>query len=419
MTRNLRITAVFAIVVCSALSTFAQTSPSYRTDSSSLVGSVIDVDAGRGRVQIEADNDRASRITVETDAVSTQYRGFGTVIGGKPEIFTGSKGFSNIRLGDRVEVRGTSRADSVVQADTITLLGRQIAANPTGVGQTRSQTNVATPTEQREVATAATNTVEGTIRQINANEGRIMIQTPQPRGRMMTVRTYRNTPVVYRNETYQVSNLEIGDEIRVEIDPRDAQLDQVTARRIEVTRSVQESDTNRTGGVVTVLEGSVTRTEPGLDYAYVDDGRGEVRVDMSDAEDANGGRVHARDLRAGDRVEITGSFNRVGDMFLGSTVRFPSGSRVDVRQPVTTYSVVTITATVTETLEDAATLGLRDRDTNRVLRLWVTDDFLVRMRSGTTTITAANLRVSDTILLKAFRDPDGNLIAQTIRLRNR
>jgi hypothetical protein len=233
------------------------------------------------------------------------------------------------------------------------------------------------------------------------------------------VRTYRNTPVVYRNETYQVSNLEIGDEIRVEIDPRDAQLDQVTARRIEVTRSVQESDTNRTGGVVTVLEGSVTRTEPGLDYAYVDDGRGEVRVDMSDAEDANGGRVHARDLRAGDRVEITGSFNRVGDMFLGSTVRFPSGSRVDVRQPVTTYSVVTITATVTETLEDAATLGLRDRDTNRVLRLWVTDDFLVRTKSGTTTTTAANLRVSDTILLKAFRDPDGNLIAQTIRLRNR
>ena len=415
MTRNLRFLAVFAILLFSALSTFAQNSPSYGTNS--LVGSVVDVDDGQGRLQIESDSDPGSRVTVETDTVSTQYRGFGTVIGGKPEIFTGSKGFSNVRLGDRVEVRGTSRASGIVQADTITLLGRQIAASPTGVGQTRSQTTVATPTEVRTTTTAATNYVEGTIRQINANEGRIVIQTAQRR--MMTVRTYRGTPVVYRNQNYQVSNLEIGDTIRVEIDPRDAQLDEVTARRIEVTRSVQESDTGRTGGVVTTLDGAITRTEPGLDYAYVDDERGEVRVDMSNAEDPNGTRVHARDLRAGDRVEITGSYNRVGDMFLASTVRVTSGSRVDVRAPVSSYAIVTITAIVTETLEDSPTLGMRDRDTNRDMRLWVTEDFLVRTKSGTTTVTASTLRVNDTVLLKAFRDADGNLIAQSMKLRNR
>jgi hypothetical protein len=73
---------------------------------------------------------------------------------------------------------------------------------------------------------------------------------------------------------------------------------------------------------------------------------------------------------------------------------------------------------VTETLDDAATVGLRDRDTNRALRLWVTDDFIVRTK-GTTTTTAGTLRVNDTVLVKAFRDPDGNLVAQTIRLRNR
>jgi len=418
MTRNLRVFAVFAILVVPALSTFAQTSPSYGTNSNTLTGTVIDIDAGHDRLQVESDSDPGSRITVETDTVSTQYRGFGSVIGGKAEIFTGSKGFSNLRLGDRVAVRGSSRASGIVQAETISLLGRTVVASPTGVGQTRSQTTVSTPTDVRANASAAaTANIEGTIRQINANEGRLVIQTGQRR--MMTVRTSRNTPVIYRNQNYQVSNLEIGDTIRVEIDPRDAQLDEVAARRIEVTRSVQESDTNRTGGVVTTIEGAVTRTEPGLDYAYVDDGRGEVRTDMSEAEDPNGTRVHARDLRAGDRVEITGSFNRVGDIFAASTVRITSGSRVDVHAPITSYSIVTITATVTETLEDSPTLGMRDRDTNRVFRLWSAEDLLVRTKSGTTTINASALRVNDIVLLKAFRDADGNLIAQTMKLRNR
>lgn len=422
MTRNLRISAVSAILVLLAVSTFAQNNPDWRTNqgmSGALVGEVVDVDSGRGRLQIESDDSTKARITVETDSISTQFFGFGSMISGKPEIFTGSKGFSNVRLGDRLEVRGTSRAGGIVQASTVTLLGREVAANPTGVGQTRTQTSAATPAQQRETPPTTAGTVEGTIRQINANEGRIVIQNAARR--MMTVRTYRNTPVIYRNQTYQVSNLEVGDEIRVVVDPNDAQYDEVSARRIEVLRSVSDTEsTNRPGGVVTVLEGSVTRTEPGLDYGYVDDGRGEVRVDMSNAEDANGARIHARDLRSGDRIEITGSFNRVGDMFLASTVRFASGSgsRVDVREPAS-YAVVTFTATVTETLEDAATLGLRDRDTNRTARLWVTDDFLVRMKNNTTTTTAQTLRVNDIVLVKAFRDLDGNLIAQTIRLRNR
>src|SRR6185503_3155608 len=135
MTRNLRVLAVFAILVVPALSTFAQTSPSYGTNSNTLTGTVIDIDAGHDRLQVESDSDPGSRITVETDTVSTQYRGFGSVIGGKAEIFTGSKGFSNLRLGDRVAVRGSSRASGIVQAETISLLGRTVVASPTGVGQ--------------------------------------------------------------------------------------------------------------------------------------------------------------------------------------------------------------------------------------------------------------------------------------------
>jgi hypothetical protein len=62
---------------------------------------------------------------------------------------------------------------------------------------------------------------------------------------------------------------------------------------------------------------------------------------------------------------------------------------------------------------------MRDRDTNRDFRLWVAEDFLVRTKSGTTTVNASTLRVNDVVLLKAFRDADGNLIAQTMKLRNR
>ncbi len=82
------------------------------------------------------------------------------------------------------------------------------------------------------------------------------------------------------------------------------------------------------------------------------------------------------------------------------------------------YAVVTITGTITETLEDASTLGFRDRETNTILRVWATDDFIVRTKANTYT-TVESLRVNDTAVIEAFRDANGNLIAQTIRLRNR
>ncbi|HEX2835821.1 MAG TPA: DUF5666 domain-containing protein [Thermoanaerobaculia bacterium] len=395
------------------MSTFAQYSP--------LVGTVIDVDEGRGRLQIESDDDAKSRITVETDSVSTTYYGFGTVIADKPEIFTGSSGLSNVRLGDRVSINGATRSEGVIKADRVTLLGRTVSAGSVGVGQTRDPaTSVATPMDDR--ATAQTPTgggaVEGTIRQLNLDDGRIVVQTTNRR--MMTVRTYRNTPVVYRGETYRTSNLELGDVIRVDTDPRTTSGDEVVARRIEVTRSVQESGTAPpTGGLVTTLSGRVTRVEASLDAIYVDANRTSVRVDMGQAEDSRGDAIRASDVRVGDSVEVSGSFNRTGDLFLASTVRFAAAS--DDEPPAddyVQYGLVTITGTVTETLEDASTVSIRDRDSNRVLRLWIANDFVVRTRGNTYT-TAEQLRVNDTVVVEAFRDDNGNLIAQTVRLRNR
>ena len=416
MRQTLRISALCALVALTAVSTFAQTRP--------MVGTVIDVDEGRGRLQIEYDDD-GTRMTVETDAVSTVYYGFGTVIAGKPEIFTGSSGLSNVRLGDRVEIRGSERGQGVWKADRVTLLGRNVEAAAVGVGTTRTPTSVSTPVDDRATGTAATaresaGTVEGTIRSINEAEGRLVIVTNQRR--MMTVRTFRNTPVVYRGQTYRVTNLEVGDRIRVEAEARNAQADEITARRITVTQSVQETGTAPdAGGRVTTISGRVTRVEPGLDRVYVDTGREEIRVDMAQAEDANGGVLRARDLRIEERVEITGSFNRVGDIFNASTVRFTEGDRERPGDTGTTFdrpALITTGGTITETLEDASTLGLRETDTNRVVRIWASPDLVVRLRNNTYA-TASTLRVNDTVIIQAFRDARGNLIAQTVRVRSR
>lgn len=416
MTRTLRVSAICALFALMAVSTFAQNSP--------LVGTVIDVDEGRNRLQVESDYESGSRVTVETDAVSTTYHGFGTVIAGKPEIFTGSAGLANVRLGDRVEIRGAARAQGIIAADSVRLLGRDVPASQVGVGQTRNpKSSATTPTDDRTAAPEpdAAGRIDGTIRQINLDEGRLVILTTQRR--MITVKTYRNTPVYYRGETYRVSNLEVGDRVRVEPDPRDAQSDEISARTIEVTSSVQDSGSpSPTGAVVTNISGRITRIEQGLDYAYVDDGRGgEIRVDMRQATDANREVIHARDLRVGDEIDISGSYNRVGDMFLASTVRFGAltPARADETRPdYDRPSLVTITGTITETLEDSSTLGFRDRDTNRVARIWVTEGFAVRNKAGNY-VRAETLRVNDTAVIDAFRDASGNLYAQGIRLRNR
>lgn len=428
MRRTLHFSVVYAILALVAVSTFAQTGTSSGT-AGAYVGTVIDVENGRGRMQIESDDDRYARTTIETDSVSTQYFGFGGVIAGKPEIFTGSSGFSNVRLGDRVSVRGTPRGEGVVRADTVTLLGRQVTAGSVGVGQTRTQTSVATPTDDRVTGTVApaASVAEGTVRQINIDEGRIVIQTNNRR--MITVNTYRNTPVWFRGEQFRINNLEIGDRVRIDVDPRTAQADEVTARRVEVTQSVQEArGADAQGGTITSITGRVLRVEPGLDYAYIDGGRGEIRVDMSQAEDPRAERVHARDLRVGDQVEISGSYSRAGDIFQAATIRLNAtdtrGGTAGTTIPVypddefMRYSIVTFAGTVRETLEDAATIQVHDTDMNRTVRVYVADDFAVRTK-GTTYTTANTLRVGDSVLIKAYTDTRGNLVAQTIRLRNR
>jgi len=129
----------------------------------------------------------------------------------------------------------------------------------------------------------------------------------------------------------------------------------------------------------------------------------------------------------GDRVDISGSYGSNSQVFSATTVRFNEdvfSPAPDSSQPPTTGGAgsgadlvtVSVSGTVTETLQNAPTLSIRDRTSGRVITLYVTDDFAVRTKSGSYT-TADHLNVNDGVLVKAYRDADGNYIAQTIRMR--
>lgn len=414
-----------ALAVLLALSAFAQ-SPVFRTSADvrqgvrgSLVGTVTSVSETRNQFVVAPDDDRYGTVSVQGDSVSTVYSGFGGVINGAPEIFTGSSGFSNVRSGDRVDVRGVGRANGILNAEQVVLLGRSIPADQVGVGQTRQPTSASTPTASGTTTSSAASDrigrVEGTVRQVNTNGDRITIETD--RREMITVRASSSTPVYYRNEVYHVRDLEVGDRVRVEPQSTSSAND-ITARTIDVLQNVQEPGTNRGIGQIA---GRVTRIDRSNEMVtLVPDGPGssEVRVDLMTANDPTGHRVRAADVAVGDHLDLSGSYD--GDLFVASTVRVTNGVSQPARGSTTVIAgelgLVTIYATVTESLATSPQLVIRDTAASRTIRVYVADDLPVRTRAGTYT-TADKLKVGDSLSVKAYRDADGNYVGQVIRIR--
>jgi hypothetical protein len=423
MTRNARFLAFLALTLICVVPLGAQSiSEGAR---GSIVGTVADVDEARNQIAVDPDQN-GSRITVLSDSVSTQYNGFGGVINGQPEIFTGSQGLANVRAGDRIEVRGVGQANYSIRADVVTLLGRPTVAPQTGVGTTRSPTSVSTPTATTTAQSARVAPLEGTIQDVNPNDGRLVIVTD--RREVMTVRVSSATPVAYKGVAYRISNLEVGDRIRVNPDPSTSATagDEMRANSIEVTRSVQEgTNVPKTNTVA----GRVASTDRSLDMVTMDTGRQSIRIDVATASDSTGRRVRAADFRQGDRIEVTGRYSGTAtDLFVANVVRWvdesapsaptPSGTTEDVLAPppgAQELGAVTIYGTVTDTLANSPQLVVRD-NTNRTVRLNVLEEFVVKGRNGGYT-TAVRLKAGDNVVVKAFRDLDGNYIAQTIRLR--
>lgn len=417
---------ILTLSVLIAVTAFGQSRTLWRTAADitegargSVVGTARTVDDARRELTLETDDDRYQPIRVQTDSVSTQYNGFGGMINGSPEIYVGSTGFANIRAGDRLEIRGTGRGTGRVMADYVTLLGRSVSAPQTGVGTTRPSESLDRPT------TASANAdvfgrVEGVIRQINAADNRIVVETD--RREMLTVRTSATTPVYYRGDVYQIRNLDVGDRIRVESDGATTTTREIRARSIDVLQSVQESGADPQRSVSTI-NGRVTRVDRSADVIRIDTGRSEIRVDMSRAVDGSNQRMRASDLKVGDRVDITGSYGASADLFLASTVRFGEGTFTQTPAgddeedtDLADYVIVTISGAITESLDTSPTLVIRDRNSARTTHVFVTEDFVYRTKAGGYA-TADKLKNGDSVLIKAFRDEDGNLVAQTIRVR--
>ena len=428
-----RIRAIFVFAALFAVAAFGQDRTVWRTSADvqeggrgGITGTVADTQAGRNRMIVTPDDALSDQVTIDTDAVSTQYNGFGGTINGSPEIFVGSNGFNNVRVGDRVEIRGTATGGNIVRAERVTLLGRAVDAPQTGIGQTRTPTSISTPTASGTTPSSAPDRigrVEGVVQQINAEEGRLVIVTD--RREILTIRTPQGTAVRYRGDSYRISNLEVGDRIRVEPDGGGAvNGTEVRARSIEVTKSAQEAGSSSRG--VGALTGRVMRVDRTNNVVHVDSGRGTIAVDLRSATDPTGKPVRARDVQAGDHIELSGSYS--GSTFVASTIRFTDDNGTTITPgPSTTpapssgsagdLGVVTIYGTVTQTLADGPQLVLHDtQNGGRAIRVYALDDLLVRTRTGTYS-TAMQLRVSDSLVIKAYRDGDGNYIAQTIRIR--
>lgn len=429
MTRTL---GALGVILLAAVSAFGQSGSPWRTSADviegsrgSIVGTVTDSNDARNVLTLDTDDPADNTITVVADSVSTQFNGFGGVINGAPEIFVGSKGFANVRLGDRVEVRGVGQANRTIRAEYVTLRGRAIQASTVGVGETRPPSQISTPTAGPTTSAKAGDQfgrVEGLVRQVGA-QGLIVVETD---GReILTVRTATATPVWYRGESYNVRNLDVGDRIRVELEPRSTGSNLV-ARSIDVLQSVQENPSSSTTRVGSI-SGRVTSIDRQNNYVRIDTtGRGEsVRIDLRNANDPSGRTVRAGDLRVGDTVEISGSYSaNQASTFNATTVRmtedaFPSRPP-DTGSPgydngAGDFTTVTIYGTVTGTLDAGPRLTLRDNQ-GRTVSVLVTEDFVVRTKAGTYS-TADRLKSGDAVTVKAYQDPAGDYIAQTIRQR--
>src|SRR2546423_12151338 len=105
--------AIFAIVAAVSVAAFGQDRNLWRTSADiveggrgTAVGTGEELLPGRNRIVITPDDSPSDRITIDADAVSTQYNGFGGTINGAPAIFVGTPRFANVRAGGRIQVRG-------------------------------------------------------------------------------------------------------------------------------------------------------------------------------------------------------------------------------------------------------------------------------------------------------------------------
>lgn len=395
------------LLVVTAVSAFAQPRPTWRTSqdirsgqSGSMTGTITRLDTGG--FQLASDEESATTAARVETTSSTRYAGLGV---DATRTETGSEGFRQLRVGDRVTVSGTGGSAATIRANSVTLIGRAIESRASGGGIL--DTN---------------RFLEGKVADIRAADQSFVLEGDT--GSRTTIVGTRETPVTYRGETARISNLERGDRVRVEIDAR-LSSGEIRARRIEVLEDSTPDDEISGIRSQNYLTGRVTRVESGSSrFTLAADRASQVRIEAGRAEDGSGRAFRVASLQVGDRVRIWGEYT--GEQtFRAERIEF--GSADDVyeddefrdrgEEDFEGFSTVVFYGTVEKNPPNEDKITIRDRDADRDIEIVADEEFVVLRDSGTTFLRAAQLRPGDRVVVKAFRDRAGKYVAQTIRLQ--
>ncbi|MFN2442771.1 MAG: DUF5666 domain-containing protein [Thermoanaerobaculia bacterium] len=363
-----------------------------------LTGEVVSIGGDSFEMRSDAGTGTVGRVFSSS---STRFRG----VGDEPAAtHRGNAGLIQLRVGDRVRVTGVGAVAQSVRADFVQLLGRTVAPQ----ASTKPSSTILT--------------VEGVIEDILLSDQSFVLRGDT--GEKWTIVGTRETPVIFEGATYQLGNMERGDRVRVDVDRRLAS-GELRAARIEV---LKDSTPDETPSILSnnYLTGRVGRIESRrARFVFRSDRAGEVMIEAGRAVDANGDEFRVQSIQAGDRLRIWGEYTaaqqfRADRIEVGTAADATASDELRDRgqEPYLGYSTVVFYGTVEKNPPNEDKLTIRDRDERRSLEITVDEEFIV-LRPDETFVRASQLRQGDSVVIKAFRDPRGEYVAQTIRLQGR
>lgn len=189
--------------------------------------------------------------------------------------------------------------------------------------------------------------IEGTVRSVDPEELRVVIVTPS--GEIVAAYGNESTPVRFEGSTYRISNLEVGDRIKMTLTGAE---DDRRVEAIDVIESVPPSERPAprpetepvsedvlsdagTGTTLTSVVGKVDQTRPerNLIRVIAESGLSWVRIDAANARTPDGDVFEVSDLEFGETIEAIGSIGNNGEL-IASTIRRESEVRRGLPPPV-------------------------------------------------------------------------------------
>lgn len=302
---------------------------------------------------------------------------------------------------------------------------------------------------------AQTSSIEGTVRSVDPAEQRVVIVTPS--GEIIAAHGAESTPVRFEGSTYRISDLEVGDRIRMSLtgtghDQRLEAIDVLESVPPEARPGPRPEpepvgDTVlpevSEGTTLTSVSGKVDQTRPDRNLIRViaEGGLSWVRIDATNASTPDGEPFDVSDLAFGETIVATGIIGTNGQL-VATTIRRESEIRdgtppplmhdVDEPEPMesggemvqSVYSprqikwldVVEFEGEIVSPLNGAQTMTIRNDITGSTEVIWCDRSF-VAMIDEEDPITAEELEEGMRVEVRALRVSEG-LVAQSIAVED-